>query len=272
MIWDEPLKKPGANISVIPYLTAGMNRDFEDPEQTTPNWPRNAGADAKIALTSGLNLDLTVNPDFSQVEVDQQVTDLSRFELFFPERRQFFLENADLFGSFGLTRVNPFFSRRIGVARDTATGQNIQNPILFGARLSGKLNENLRVGLLNMQTAKEEENGLPSFNYTVATLQQKVFDRSNVSFIFVNKQRLGMRENELYTPYNRVLGIDYNLASADGRWSGKTYFHQAITPEDTTNQKWAHGMNLIYNTRHFGFNWKHAYINEGYNAEVGFIR
>lgn len=271
MIWDEPLKKPGANISVIPYLTAGMNRNFEDPEQSAPNWPRNAGGDAKIALTSGLNLDLTVNPDFSQVEVDQQVTDLSRFELFFPERRQFFLENADLFGSFGLTRVNPFFSRRIGVARDTATGQNIQNPILFGARLSGKLNENLRVGLLNMQTAKEEENGLPSFNYTVATLQQKVFDRSNVSFIFVNKQAVnGEEDAENYNLYNRVAGLEYRLASKDTKWTGKTFLHLAFTPEEE-DHKFTHGFQLELLERRYRLEWAHLFIGQGYNAEVGFV-
>ncbi|MEZ5042720.1 MAG: DUF5916 domain-containing protein [Saprospiraceae bacterium] len=270
MIWDEPLKKPGSNISVIPYLTAGMNRDFEDPTQTKPNWPSNIGGDAKIAVTAGLNLDLTVNPDFSQVEVDEQVTDLSRFEIFFPEKRQFFLENADLFGSFGQTRVNPFFSRRIGVVRDTTTGQNIQNPILYGARLSGKLNENLRVGLLNMQTAREEENGLPSFNYTVAALQQKVFDRSNIAFLFVNKEAInGEKGNDLYNLYNRVAGLEYRLASKDTKWTGKAFFHMAFTPEEVA-QKYTHGINLEFLERRYRIEWANLYVGQGYNAEVGF--
>ncbi|MEL6922449.1 MAG: DUF5916 domain-containing protein, partial [Bacteroidota bacterium] len=185
MIWEEPLPRTGRNVSIIPYAIGGVTRDYESTSQTSPDFTGNIGGDAKIAVSSGLNLDLTINPDFSQVEVDQQVTNLTRFEISFPERRQFFLENADLFGSFGNRRVNPFFSRRIGVARDTATGQNIQNPIWYGARLSGKVNDNFRIGLLNMQTANEQENGLPGFNYTVAALQQKVFERSNVSFIFV---------------------------------------------------------------------------------------
>ncbi len=86
-------------MSVIPYSAAKVTRDFEEgiPRQSEID----IGGDAKIALSSALNLDLTVNPDFSQVEVDQQVTNLDRFEIFFPERRQFFLENADLFSSFG---------------------------------------------------------------------------------------------------------------------------------------------------------------------------
>ncbi|MDH3651699.1 MAG: carbohydrate binding family 9 domain-containing protein, partial [Saprospiraceae bacterium] len=168
LIWDDPLQKPGANISLIPYATTGLFRDFEDPSQSGSDFTADIGGDAKVAVTSGLNLDLTANPDFSQVEVDQQVTNLDRFEILFPEKRQFFLENADLFGSFGLTRVNPFFSRRIGVAVDSATGLNVQNRILYGARLSGKVNDDLRLGLMNMQTARQQSNGLPGFNYTVA--------------------------------------------------------------------------------------------------------
>jgi hypothetical protein len=74
------------------------------------------GLDVKVAVTSSLNLDLTLNPDFSQVDVDRQVTNLDRFELFFPERRQFFLENGDMFNNFGYSTIRPFFSRRIGLA------------------------------------------------------------------------------------------------------------------------------------------------------------
>ena len=87
----------------------------------------------KITFSTALNLDLTVHPDFSQVEVDQQVINLSRYELFFPEKRQFFLENGDLFGNFGYGDLQPFFSRRIGLTA----------PINAGARLSGKLTKNL---------------------------------------------------------------------------------------------------------------------------------
>ena len=271
MVWDEPLPKTGRNVAIIPYSIAGVSRDYEDETQTKNKYNFNIGGDAKIAINSGLNLDLTVNPDFSQVEVDQQVTNLSRFEIFFPERRQFFLENADLFGSFGLTRVNPFFSRRIGVARDTATGQNIQNPILYGARLSGKLNKNLRVGLLNMQTAKEEENGLPSFNYSVAALQQQVFNRSNVSFIFVNKQAInGDDFNGDFNKYNRVAGLEYRLATANNRWSGKTFYHQAITPSDAED-KFTHGFQLEYLQRNYRLEWAHLFVGNGFDAEVGFV-
>ena len=149
MIWEEPLKKQRTSISVIPYLAGSSIQDFEEG-QTKPDFDWNVGGDAKVSITSGLNLDLTFNPDFSQVEVDRQVTNLSRFEIFFPERRQFFLENADLFQDFGHPFLaRPFFSRRIGIARDTATGVHLQNPIQYGARLSGRLDRDTRIGLLN---------------------------------------------------------------------------------------------------------------------------
>jgi hypothetical protein len=112
LIWDAAPPDAGTNVSFIPYVLGGLNKNFDT--HTKPEYRKDIGADAKIALTSSLNLDLTINPDFSQVEVDKQVTNLDRFELFFPERRQFFLENADMFANFGYTSIRPFFSRRIG--------------------------------------------------------------------------------------------------------------------------------------------------------------
>jgi hypothetical protein len=272
MIWEEPLTTSGSNISLIPYLTAGVSRDFEDPTQEQSDWTRNIGGDAKIAITSGLNLDLTLNPDFSQVEVDQQVTNISRFEILLPERRQFFLENADLFSEFGLGPVNAFFTRRIGIAIDTSTGQNIQNSILYGARLSGKLNDDLRVGLLNMTTARQKDAGLPAFNYTVATAQQQVFNRSNVAFLMVNKQAINPEENNggVYNNYNRVMGLEYRLFSPDNRWTGKTFYHRVFTPYER-DHKFAHGFQLEYLRRHIRLEWAHLATGFGYDAEVGFV-
>ena len=212
MTWEEAPAVAGKSISIIPFLAGGVARNHEEglPSETDFSF----GGDAKIAITSGLNLDLTINPDFSQVEVDQQVINLDRFEVFFPERRQFFLENSDLFGTFGDDLANPFFSRRIGVATNAAD-EAFPTPIYYGARLSGKLDNNWRIGLLNMQTARDEDNNLPSYNYTVAALQRKVFSRSNIGVILVNKQNFGDNQSDTttyYSDFNRVLGIDYNLA------------------------------------------------------------
>nr|MCU0368619.1 carbohydrate binding family 9 domain-containing protein [Cyclobacteriaceae bacterium] len=230
LIWDKPLEDPGANVSIIPYIANNTSRNFE--KETPTESKMQFGGDAKIGIGPALNLDLTVNPDFSQVEVDEQVTNLDRFEIFFPERRQFFLENADLFANFGLDGTRPFFSRRIGVARDESTGQNIQNTIYGGVRLSGKINNNTRIGFLNMQTAEDEEIDLPSTNYTVGTIQQKVFARSNISMIVVNKQAfqdsIGGEFTTQPNAYSRLAGIDYNLASADNRWTGKAFYHHSF--------------------------------------------
>ncbi len=270
ILFEEPLQTGGSSVSLIPYLTGNSAQDFSKGEKDA-RYGWDIGGDAKIAVTPGLNLDLTVNPDFSQVEVDQQVINSDRFEIFFPERRQFFLENADLFGSFGNAEINPFFSRRIGVSVDTSTGQNIANPILFGARLSGKLDNNWRVGLLNMQAAKDEDNGLPSYNYTVAALQRKIATRSNLGAIFVNKQDFAQAENRAdATRFDRVLGLDYNLASADNRWFGKTFYHQAFTPEKA-NEQFAHGTNLEYRVNKFSVSWQHYWVGKNYAPAVGFV-
>ena len=268
MIWEEPLGKAGTNISLIPYLSSEYTENKEEGKEANFKW--NAGGDAKVAITSGLNLDLTFNPDFSQVEVDRQITNLSRFEIFFPERRQFFLENSDLFGSFGSRRTNPFFSRRIGVAVDTTTDEVVQNTILYGARLSGKLDENWRVGLLNMQTEKNSKQGIPASNFTVAAIQRKLFSRSNVSFIFVNKQTDVSSEDTLFANYNRVAGLEYNLASEDNRWTGKAFYHQAFTPTAGTD-KVAQGLNLTYTKRTFQVDLKQRWVGKDYDAEVGFV-
>ncbi len=272
IIWDEPLKKPGTNFAAIPYLSAAGARDFEGAPNGKPSSDFAVGGDAKIGITAGLNLDLTVNPDFSQVEVDRQVTNLDRFEIFFPERRQFFLENADLFGSFGHPRVNPFFSRRIGVAQDTATGQNIQNTILFGSRLSGKINDRARIGLLNMQTAKQVGNDLPGINYTVAALEKTVFSRSQIVGIFVNQQSINPSNfgGELPT-YNRVGGLEYRLATADNRWSGKMSYQHAFTPETTADGD-AQYFRLYYEVPRFRIGIDQYIVSEGFDAKVGFIQ
>lgn len=273
LIWDSPLGKPGPNVSLIPYTAARTSRNFE--EETPSESSVAFGGDAKIGLGPAMNLDLTVNPDFSQVEVDEQVTNLDRFEIFFPERRQFFLENADLFSDFGLDGIRPFFSRRIGVTRDTSTGQNVQNPIYFGARASGKINNNLRVGLLNMQAGEIESIGLPSTNYTVATFQQKVFSRSNIGMIFVNKQAFQDSIGGDFTmspmQYSRTLGMDFNLQSADNKWNGKVFYHRSFD-EEKSDSTFSTGARISYNTYAWDISATTTNTGSNFSPEVGFVR
>lgn len=273
LIFDKPLKKPGPNISIIPFIAGGSSKNYEDGTPRDNNF--SIGGDAKIGLTPGLNLDLTVNPDFSQVEVDRQQTNISRFELFFPEKRQFFLENNDLFSNYGTETSRPFFSRRIGITRDTTTGQNIQNTIHAGVRLSGKLDKNWRIGLLNMQAAPDEKNGLPSFNYGMAVLQRKIFTNSTVSAFMVNKEAAFNDREKIYDigleHYNRVLGSEFNYRSVNGRFSTVAYFHRSFTEQDTLNKEFTTGLTATYLTRRFSISSQFNEVGDDYTAEVGFV-
>lgn len=278
LIWDAPLQKPGSNIALIPFALGNYGHTFFDENgriAAKPKYSWDIGGDAKIAVGSALNLDLTFNPDFSQVQVDQQVTNLDRFEIFFPERRQFFLENADLFASFGHRDIRPFFSRRIGIAYDNVKQENILKTIYAGARLSGKINNNLRVGLLNMQTSEEEPIGLPSLNYTVAALQQKIFSRSNVGMIFINKQALFNNSDSIYNgnleKYNRVAGFDYNLASKNGKWAGKFFYHHSFS-DNQPDKSFATSGEISYYTLKWDIYLTAQHVGENYNPEVGFAR
>ena len=268
--WEKPLEKPGKNISLIPYVIGTSASDFEDAIEDPTN-KFNFGGDVKYAINSSLNLDLTVNPDFSQVEVDQQVTNLDRFEIFFPERRQFFLENADLFASFGQRRLNPFFSRRIGVAIDTSTGVNIQNQVHYGARLSGKINDDLRIGVMNMQTASDVENDVPTFNYSVIAAQQNIFSKSNIAFIALNKQAINNDNvGGSLDPYNRLAGLEYRYFSDDDRWYGKASLMKVFSASEKEND-WANYLRLGYTIRKLTVEWQHSLIGDGFDAELGFV-
>ena len=263
LVWDEPPPATGSNISIIPYVLGGISKDYENKTKTS--FRKDIGGDAKIAITSSLNLDLTVNPDFSQVDVDKQVTNLDRFELFFPEKRQFFLENADMFANFGYATIRPFFSRRIGLGA----------PIRFGARLSGKLNKDWRIGLMNMETGKVNATGLPAQNFGVLALQRRVFARSNIGFIFINKQSIAYTPGKdstkpVYSLYNRNAGLEYNLASPNNLWTGKVLFLKAFTP-NSSDKDWVHAANLQYFSRKWLLLWQHEYIGKNYTAEAGYV-
>jgi hypothetical protein len=271
LIWEEPPPKQGTNISIIPFGTASAMKDVENNKSAEYDY--DFGLDAKVSITPALNMDVTVNPDFSQVEVDRQVTNLSRFELFFPERRQFFLENSDLFANFGFHGSHPFFSRRIG----------LDAPIQFGGRLSGKLDENWRIGVMDIQTGSvgpkydEEGNietgGIPTQNFAVAALQRKVFSRSSIQAIFINKESFGLNYNEHDSSvqnYNRDLGLEYNLASKDNIWTGKFLVHKSFSPHLTGDDIFQ-AANLEYDAKNIAIGLTQQYVGENYNAEVGFV-
>ncbi|WP_461129053.1 carbohydrate binding family 9 domain-containing protein [Spirosoma aerophilum] len=262
LVWDQPPPQPGPNISLIPYALSALNRDYQNGVPTQNRF--DAGLDAKVAITSSLNLDLTVNPDFSQVDVDQQVTNLDRYELFFPEKRQFFLENGDQFTNFGYSTIRPFFSRRIGLGGV---------PIRFGARLSGKLNKDWRIGLMDMQTGRVDNTGLPAQNFAVVALQRRVAARSNIGMMFVNKESLDYTpdpDKPLYSRYNRNLGVEYNLASANNVWAGKAMYVKSFSPEQPGSDA-VYAANLQYTTRRWLISGQIESVGKNYTAEAGYV-
>ena len=255
--WDAPPPDPGLQLSLIPHAITKASRDFEADKKTHLN--SDFGMDAKLSLSSSLNLDLTYNPDFSQAEVDQQITNLDRFELFFPEKRQFFLENSDLFANFGSQRIRPFFSRRIG----------LDAPVLAGARLSGKLGQDWRIGVMDMHTKQTNDN--PSRNFFVASIQRKLFSRSNVAAIFVNQENIDKPEEWSGQAYNRVGGVQFNLASSDNFWTGQIFGLQSFTPETGNDSKFTQGMQLNYSRQKLQVVLEQYFVGKDFTAGAGYV-
>ncbi len=269
LLWDEAPKKPKYNISLIPYTSGGINQDYK--KYNGPKEIYSLGIDAKVAVTSSLNLDLTVNPDFAQVEVDRQQVNLTRFSLFYPEKRLFFIENSDLFAQFGFRQIRPFFSRKIGLYQSPVDLQLKNIPIWAGARLSGKINKKWRVGLMDMQTGSDTSLRINSQNYLVAAFQRQMFKASNLAFILVNRQQTNVIDSN-EDRYNRVVGLDYNLLSGNNKWTGKFFVHQSLTPGVAVDMKSnANATFLIYNTNKYFFIWNHEYVGKNYKAQTGFV-
>ncbi|MFN8240458.1 MAG: DUF5916 domain-containing protein [Bacteroidales bacterium] len=257
LVWDNPLPSSGIRYSLIPYVSGKVTRDYQNDVKAkfTPG----AGIDAKVILSTSMNLDLTVNPDYSQVEVDRQQINLDRFELFFPEKRQFYLENSDLFANLGSENIRPFFSRRIG----------LETPVNAGARLSGKIGKNWRLGIMDIQTGEKDR--VPAANYSVATIQRKVFSRSNISAFIINKQVTGDTTGDIqHNAYNRVAGLEYNLASPDNKWTGKAFYHHSFYGNSSNND--ASSASLTYSTQYLTAQLAQSWVGKGYISETGYIR
>ncbi len=183
----------GRNIEIKPYLITGAQSVRESLSSTTESeFVRDAGVDIKYGISSNLTLDLTVNTDFAQVEADNVQINLDRFSLFFPEKREFFLERSGLF-SFGDSRqTETFFSRRIG----------IDNDILAGARITGQAGP-FSIGLLDIQTRKDKDLGLSASNNAVARVRATPLPRTTVGAIFTNLEQ--------GDTFNRAGGVDATM-------------------------------------------------------------
>ncbi len=265
LIWKQPPPQAANNIVFIPYITGNISSDQENGVATSASG--NAGFDAKVALNSSLNLDLTANPDFSQVEVDQQVTNLTRFDIFFPERRTFFLENSDLFSSYGIPPIRPFYSRTIGLDKD---GNKI--PILFGARLSGNISKSTRIGFMNMETG-----GKGSYspeNFTAASINQKIFKRSVIKAYFLNRQNfISDTEMKLHPldAYGRNAGVEFDFNNEKGTWGGWTSYHHSFKEGITTDNNYI-DIGGNYNGRNLAVTVDLSNVGTNFYTDMGYVQ
>ena len=264
LIWDAPPPHPGTNVSVIPYLSGSVEGDNENGTDIISKMQ--GGFDSKIALNSSLNLDLTVNPDFSQVEVDKQQTNLTRFNLFYPERRTFFLENDDLFSGYGIPPIRPFYSRTIGLDKN---GNKV--PILGGARLSGNLTKRTRIGIMDMQTRSTTD--AAAQNYTAVSVHEQIATRASIKGYFLNRDAQEDSKHILKDPldkYGRNAGLQYDVTDKTGKWSGWSAYHRSFKYNINTPQFYTHG-GVAYTTKHWNVIGDFGRISDKYYADMGFI-
>jgi len=253
------LKSP-KNLKVIPYVLSQAIRD--NTSQKNISATADIGGDIKYSLTPGLTLDLTYNTDFAQVEVDEQQVNLDRFNLFFPEKRPFFLENAGQFSVGSPGEVDLFFSRRIGIGE----GGSIV-PIIGGSRVSGKIGQT-NVGLLSMFTDEIDSEGgldLVKNNYSVARVNHDFAkSRSSLGGIFVNRNGIGISED-----YNRVFAMDGRLGL--GKKAQVTgYLSKSSTP-GIDNRDHAFNILGVYNWNGWNLRAGYTEVGENFNPEVGFL-
>jgi hypothetical protein len=263
--WPAATPSSKNNNILLPFISGASTEDQENgkPLNTTAT----GGFDAKVALNASLNLDLTVNPDFSQVEVDQQVTNLTRFNIFLPERRAFFLENSDLFSNFGMPFVRPFYSRTIGLDKD---GNKI--PILFGARMSGNLNRATRIGMMNMQTGKQ--GNYAAENFSAFTLQRSLLKRSVIKTYFLNRENFISEQEAKKNPldrYGRNAGVTFEYSNTAGTFSSWTDIHKSFKSGINDDDMYA-TTGFMTNRKHWSYITLIGSLGKNYYTDMGFVQ
>ncbi len=257
--------KTGLRARIQPYLLGGFR--YTGLPDGTSRWENTSDVGlevAKFGITPSLMAEVTANTDFAQVEVDAAVVNLTRFPLFFPEKREFFLERAGIF-EFGLggrrgggvqRGLQMYFSRRIGLTEDRRP-----RPVLGGVKLTGRL-RNLDLGLLNVQTDRLE--GLPGSNYTVVRLKRNILARSNIGTFFSNRQSGEVDDA------NRVAAAEANF----------TLFKN-LRIQGFIGRSFTSGVEGDQNVGRAKFNWfsdlyevfaEHLYIGEEFRHDIGFVR
>jgi hypothetical protein len=250
------LKTP-RNFKVLPYVVSSANRNFSARSDTTLDG--DFGFDAKFGITPSLNLDATYNTDFAQVEVDTQQINLTRFNLRFPEKRPFFLENSGLFAIGKGQELDLFFSRSIGLDENGAIV-----PIKGGARLSGKAN-GYNIGVLNMQT--DDVRSQPGNNFSVLRVSRELPSRSGVGAMFVNRTATGSLARS--QDWNRTFGADARLGL--GNYFRTSGFAARTETPGLTGRDYAYNVDSEWDDGHHRAGFEYGATGEDFNPEVGFL-
>lgn len=245
---------------IKPYLLGGFAENIDDSSDWQRNKARDLGLDMKYGFTSNLTLDLTLNTDFAQVEADQEQVNLNRFSLYFPERRDFFLEGSGLFsfgadiGGWGPPPLSVFYSRRIGIEDEREVR------ILGGGKLTGKVGA-FSVGALNMTTAVSEHT--PMTNFSVIRMHRHILSDSSVGFILTNRQ------SSLGGAYHRNGGIDLFLRPHD-QWRIRAMTVGSWSP-DVDERDYAWYISNNWRNKHFRFNASYLDIGPDFSSEMGYV-
>ena len=263
----------GPVLDIKPYAIADLTSDRSGTRELSNELASDVGIDVKYGVTHNLVADLTVNTDFAQVEADEEQVNLTRFSLFFPEKREFFLENQGLFtfggttatafgsnSTFGGNDDTPvlFYSRRIGLQ----DGQEV--PILAGGRLTGRVGK-FSVGLLNVQADSEPVSGAQATNFSVLRIKRDILRRSSIGAIFTGRSvsTSGPGSNQAY-------GLDGTFAFYDNL-TVNTYWAQTQTPELGEDKDSYRGQ-LDYNGDRYGVQVERLVVGRDFSPEVGFLR
>ena len=259
------------NLKVTPYAVGSASRTYTNPVETEADLDGAFGLDVKYGVTPSLTLDLTYNTDFAQVEVDEQVVNLTRFNVRFPEKRPFFLENAGLFAA-GKPGVDLFFSRRIGV--DASTRAAV--PILGGARMSGRAGQ-FNLAFLTMQTDRllATESLVdpravltPYNNYSMVRVSRELPNRSSLGAIVVNRDAMG--SGSASDDWNRTFGLDGRLGA--GQYTDlRGFISRTVTPGESGDEM-AYNLRGEYRRGGLENSVEYTQVGDGFNPEVGFLR
>ncbi len=261
------LKVPaaGKNLDIIPFVTARTTTDKVARPPITNKGAGDVGADLKYGVTKGLSADLTYNTDFAQVEDDLQQVNLTRFGVFFPEKRTFFLEGQGIFDFGGQSGggnnagagdiPTMFFSRQIGLARGTAV------PIIGGGRLTGKAG-NYTIGLVDIQTEKADAIREASTNFGVVRLRRDILKKSYIGVLATQRNPSGGADN-------LMVGADTNIGI--GLTTINAYYAKTDTPGRSGHDGSYMGQ-YDYNADRYGATGQGLVVEKNFNPQMGFMR